>query len=174
MSLIRVATGAQLVRTGGYFAGPIQNEATFLRAEALERLAVLVHEPTRLGWYVDRFGDPDGIADRIQQNLLDLHSVTRRAVVLPVPSYSLKVIEEYVGYRRSQDEYGGDWSMAKYIEAVETEDVELRQEVMEAILAYNREDLEATWAVLLWLRERARSSAVRRHVTVVSGSDLAW
>ena len=36
--------------------------------------------------------------------------------------------------------------MAKYIEATETEDENLREEVMDQILTYNREDLEATWA----------------------------
>jgi predicted RecB family nuclease len=42
--------------------------------------------------------------------------------------------------------------MARYIEATETADERLRAPVMDEILAYNREDLEATWAVLGWLR----------------------
>jgi predicted RecB family nuclease len=41
--------------------------------------------------------------------------------------------------------------MAKYIEATEMEDLDERQIVMDEILKYNREDLEATWAVLQWL-----------------------
>jgi predicted RecB family nuclease len=44
--------------------------------------------------------------------------------------------------------------MAKYIEATETEDQKQRDELMDQILAYNREDLEATWAVLLWLKSK--------------------
>ena len=40
--------------------------------------------------------------------------------------------------------------MARYIEATETADERLRAEIMDEILAYNREDLEATWAVLEW------------------------
>jgi predicted RecB family nuclease len=40
--------------------------------------------------------------------------------------------------------------MAQYIKAVETEDENLRTETMNQIKLYNREDLEATWAVMEW------------------------
>lgn len=113
------------------------------------------YERVKLRGYVERFGDPDGIAARVEQNLLDLLPITRASIALPLPSYSLKVIERYIGFERTQEEYGGDWAMAKYIEATETEDEAQRAEVMEEILAYNREDLEATWAVLQWLRSKA-------------------
>ena len=42
--------------------------------------------------------------------------------------------------------------MAKYIEATETDDEVERAAIMDEILAYNREDLEATWAVMEWLK----------------------
>ena len=80
--------------------------------------------------------------------------MARDSVVLPVPSFSLKVIEKYVGYKRTQTEYGGDWSMAQYIEAVETRDEAKRAELMGEILKYNSEDLEATWAVFQWLKSK--------------------
>jgi predicted RecB family nuclease len=112
------------------------------------------YERTQITRYVDRFGDPDGIAARVKANLLDLLTVARDSIVLPVPSFSLKVIEKYVGYKRSQTEYGGDWSMAMFIEATETSDETKRKEVMDEILKYNREDLEATWAVFQWLRTK--------------------
>ncbi len=44
--------------------------------------------------------------------------------------------------------------MARYIEATETEDDAMREEVMDAIRTYNKEDLEATWAVMQWLLEK--------------------
>ncbi len=40
----------------------------------------------------------------------------------PEPSYSLKVVERRVGFKRRLDEYGGDWSITRYIEATETGD----------------------------------------------------
>jgi predicted RecB family nuclease len=79
--------------------------------------------------------------------------------VLPLPSYSLKVVEEYVGFKRTQDEYGGDWAMATFIEATETEDKAIRDELMGQILTYNEEDLGATWAVFEWLRSREPAAA---------------
>jgi predicted RecB family nuclease len=80
--------------------------------------------------------------------------------MLPLASYSLKVVEEYVGFQRTQDEYGGSWAMAQYIEATETEDEVTRNKLVDEILKYNEEDLAATWAVLCWLREFGRGVTV--------------
>jgi len=109
------------------------------------------YERTLLDVYIKRFGDESGIAARVKKNLLNLLPIVEGCIVLPLPSYSLKVIEKHVGFKRTQDEYGGDWSMAKYIEATEMEDEAARNEVMDVIRTYNREDLEATWAVFQWL-----------------------
>jgi len=110
------------------------------------------YEQTYLRRYVQRFADAEGIAARVEANLLDLLTVTRESVVLPLPSFSLKVVEDYVGFERKQTEYGGAWAMATFIEATETSDEEKRKELMDKIVAYNKEDLEATWAVFQWLR----------------------
>jgi predicted RecB family nuclease len=115
------------------------------------------YERVRIDMYVDRYDDSGGVAERVKRNLLDLLPITLRSVVLPLHSYSLKVVEKYVGFKRTLDEYGGDWAMAKYIEAIETEDQKERDKVMNEILTYNREDLEATWAVLQWLRSKQES-----------------
>ncbi len=112
------------------------------------------YEETYLRRYVARFGDLEGIASRVAGNLLDLLTVTRESVVLPLPSLSLKVVEDYVGFVRKEAEYGGAWAMATFIEATETSDEGKRKELMDKIVAYNREDLEATWAVFQWLRAR--------------------
>jgi predicted RecB family nuclease len=76
------------------------------------------------------------------------------SVVLPLPIYSLKVVEQYVGFRRTQDEYGGSWAMAQFILATETDDEAKRNILMAEILKYNEEDLAATWAVFDWLRNK--------------------
>lgn len=105
--------------------------------------------------YIKRYGDLHGVAARVLVNLLDLHPIALNAIILPLPSYSLKVVEKYAGFQRTQNEYGGSWSMAKYIEATETEDVQLRRQLLDQILLYNKEDLAATWAVFSWLRSKA-------------------
>ncbi len=109
-------------------------------------------ETTKIGACLDRHGDDSGLARRVLRICVDLLPITRDAVVLPDPSYSLKVVERRASYRRKLDEYGGDWSIARYIEAVETDDESSRDAIMQEILDYNREDLEATWAVMGWLR----------------------
>lgn len=110
------------------------------------------YEKTYLKKYIERHGDRDGIAARVVKNLLDLFPITKEALALPLPSYGLKSIERYVGFQRKQHEQNGAWSMAKFIEATEMEDASQRQAVMDEILRYNQEDLEATWAVMEWLR----------------------
>jgi predicted RecB family nuclease len=115
------------------------------------------YEKTYLRKYAERYGDMDGVAVRVIANLLDLLPITRDSVILPVPSFSLKVIEQYVGFKRKLPEGNGQWAMAKFIEATETCDDERRRELMDAILDYNREDLEATSAVFEWLRSKQES-----------------
>jgi predicted RecB family nuclease len=109
------------------------------------------YEKTNVAKYIERFGDPKGVGARVLANLCDLLPITKAAVVLPIPSYSIKIVERQAGYKRTLTESGGDWSMAQYIKAVETEDEDLRSEKMDRIKLYNREDLEATWTVYRWL-----------------------
>lgn len=110
------------------------------------------YEKTKINTYVKRYGDRNGVAARVLANLVDLLPITRDSVVIPEPSYSLKVVEKYIGFKRTQDEYGGEWSIAKYIEAVETDDEGERKKLLCEILKYNEEDLKATWSVFEWLR----------------------
>lgn len=112
------------------------------------------YERVKLDMYIDRFGDPDGTASRVRTNLRDLLPITQSSIALPLPSYSLKVVEKYVGFKRTLQEFNGEVAMAKYIEATETNDESLRSQVLNEILAYNKEDLDATWAVLQWLKTK--------------------
>ena len=43
----------------------------------------------------------------------------------------------------------------KYIEAIETEDPDQKEKGITEIVTYIREDLEATWADLNWLKSKA-------------------
>ena len=97
---------------------------------------------------------------------------TREAVAVPLSSYSLKEVETLTGYRRKLEESGGEWSMARYIEATESEDEDKRAAIMGEILAYNREDLEATWAVMEWLRGLHRHEQSRERLSVLRGDKL--
>ena len=118
------------------------------------------YEKSHVTQYIDRYGDPDGTAARVLRNLLDLLPITKNTVVLPLPSYSLKVVEGYVGFKRKQEEYGGAWAMAKFIEATETQSEAERNTLMAEILKYNEEDLAATWTVFEWLRGKGAAAQI--------------
>ena len=109
-----------------------------------------------------RYGDPNGTVARIIANLLDLFTVAKNSIVLPIPSFSLKVVEKYVGYKRTQEEYGGDWAMATFIEATETSDKQKRDGLMNEICKYNQEDLAASWSVFQWLQSKRPQAAVAK------------
>jgi len=112
------------------------------------------YEKTKVKLYMERHGDINGVTQRVLDNLVDLLPLTKRAMVLAEPSYSLKVVEQLANFKRTQDEYGGKWAMAKYIEAVETEDRNVRKEIIDQITKYNEEDLAASWAVFQWLKKQ--------------------
>ena len=101
-----------------------------------------------------------GVAAQLLTNLTDLLSITKSSYALPLPSYSLKVVDQYVGYRRTLADANGAWSIAEYIRATETNDPVARAAIVNQILAYNEEDLDATWAVMEWLLSRAPSRIV--------------
>jgi predicted RecB family nuclease len=126
-------------------------EAIFAEHDNIPFVHWANYERTKIDLYLGRYGDRDGIAERVKRNLLDLLPIVYESVALPTSSYSLKQVERLAGFDRQLTDAGGDWSMARYIEATETAHERLRAEIMDEILAYNREDLEATWAVLGWL-----------------------
>lgn len=103
--------------------------------------------------YLKRFGDRHGIAQRIERNLLDLFQVLKNTAVIPLPSYSLKVIEKYVGFERSDQDTGGYWSVVNYLKSVNTKNAARRDEIMTQLLAYNASDLEAMWHVMCWFED---------------------
>lgn len=109
------------------------------------------YEKTKMNAYIKRFGDRNNTGEKVLNHLVDLLPATKDSVILPLPSYSLKVAEKYVGFKRQLKEGKGDWAMAKFIEATETSDQKAREEIINEILLYNEEDLEATWAVMSWL-----------------------
>jgi predicted RecB family nuclease len=91
----------------------------------------------------------------VRRNLLDLLTVTQSSILLPLPRYSLDLVGQYVGFERTLPEANGRWSMAAFIAAVENRDERHRQALLERIRSYNREDLEALWAVQRWLQNHS-------------------
>lgn len=113
------------------------------------------YERTQMRKYLDRYGDVDGVAERIMECLFDLFPVIQQCLVLPVHSYGLKTIEQAAGFTRKLQERNGKWSMAMYIEAIETADPEKAKGFIDEILKYNEDDLDALWAVYKWAQKFA-------------------
>lgn len=96
------------------------------------------YEKTMIKRYVERFGDVNGTAEMLQEKLLlDLLPVTKASVALPIPSYSLKVVEKYVGFERTLPESNGDWAIVQFIEATELGDAAQRDAIVAKVLQYN-------------------------------------
>ncbi len=110
------------------------------------------YEKTSVKNYIEKYGDPEGTAGRVLDNLCDLFIITKESIVLSVHSYSLKVVEVVAGFKRTQKEFGGAWSIVRYTEAMETKDSKEQEKILSEIIKYNEEDLQATWAVFQWLK----------------------
>lgn len=137
-------------------------------ARALEILtthpdAVWVHyasfEKTWIRRYVERHGDPDGIAERVLARTFDLlEEALEPCVHLPLRSYSIKHVAPYAGFAWSDPEAGSTWSMAQYRKAYETAIPAERDTLLARIAAYNRDDLRAMRSVWRWLEGNAPTS----------------
>lgn len=110
-------------------------------------------EPYCIKLYSQRFGDRRGTARRIQENLFDFFHLLKQSVIVPLPSYSLKVIEKYVGFERPDQDTGGYWSVVNYLKSVSTKNPQRRQQILDQLLAYNCSDLQAMWHVMTWFQQ---------------------
>jgi predicted RecB family nuclease len=82
--------------------------------------------------------------------------LTQDCFALPISSYGLKSVEKYLGYKRTQTNFGGDWSISQYVDCIQAENKDAANELLAAIVDYNREDIEATWFVFNWLKDNSK------------------
>ncbi len=111
------------------------------------------HERTKVSNYINNYGDINSTGQRVLDNLWDLYRAILNSVTLPVPSYSLKEIEKFVGFERTQEEYGGSWSIVRYNEYLEASTKKEADNILKEIKVYNAEDLMATYEVYKWMEE---------------------
>ena len=114
------------------------------------------YEKTRLNEYLKRYGDDKhGTCAEVIDQLLDLLPITKDVVALPTHSYSLKIVEKFLGFtRQEEDVTKGDESIVAYAQARDSGDPAVQKATIESIRAYNEEDLAATWYVQCWLVEQ--------------------
>jgi predicted RecB family nuclease len=119
------------------------------------------HERSKLRSLAQRYGllerEIDGwLAEGV---LVDLYSVVRQALQVGEESYSLKKLERHHGFVRHETSVReGGGSIVAYEGWLETGESAL----LEAILAYNREDCASTASLCHWLREQMEPEAAAR------------
>jgi len=113
------------------------------------------YERTWLVRYIERHGDPEGVARRIQAALFDLRTALQRAVVLPVRSYGIKPVAQHLGFRWRNADAGSQWSTVQYLRARATSDPAERERLFAAIAEYNEDDQRAMRHVWEWMLREA-------------------
>ena len=112
------------------------------------------YEITRIDVLARRYGDEnDQSLARFRNAMCDLKELARKHVVFPLHFYSLKAIAKFLGFTWKGDVKGGGESVLAYERWLASGD----RSILESIIQYNREDVQATAHLLDWLRARAQS-----------------
>jgi uncharacterized protein len=114
------------------------------------------YEKTWINQYAERWGDPDGLAAKVTSLLWDMEKkAIRGCLCLPVHSYGLKHVEKCASFKRSQEDYGSLWSVARYDAYLEATDEAERKAIGSELLTYNEEDCMAMRHVIQWVSDLA-------------------
>lgn len=110
--------------------------------QTVERLAKLYQTPRHLTKpLLDRF--------------VDLHQWVTQTVILPIESYTLKMIARWLGFEWHDHDASGSQSIYWYSQWLKTGD----RTFLEAILRYNEDDCRATYRVKDWLADFIHSGS---------------
>ncbi|MYF11959.1 MAG: TM0106 family RecB-like putative nuclease [Gammaproteobacteria bacterium] len=114
------------------------------------------YEPAALKRLMGRFATREVELDALLRGgaFVDLYTVVRRAMIAGVEHYSIKDLEPFFGYQRSQDLRDAAMSRRLVEHAIETETVNSAiQNHIRIVENYNREDCESAKRLRDWLEE---------------------
>jgi uncharacterized protein len=119
-------------------------------------------EASQIKTYAQRFAmeDDPAVAWLLGEDspLFDLADAVRRSVVLPLPGYGLKALCKHprlVNFQWELPESSSQWSVVRYIAHLSPPDPAERAAIRREIETYNRDDVLATRALEMWVRELA-------------------
>ncbi len=92
---------------------------------------------------------PQSSTQVLLSRFVDLHHWVTKTVILPVESYSLKSLANWLGFEWREAEGSGDQSVCWYDSWLNTKD----RTFLDAILSYNEDDCYATYYLKNWLVE---------------------
>jgi uncharacterized protein len=110
------------------------------------------HERTTLRRLAARYGRGDVIEAFIAR-FVDVHDALTKTVVLPTESVSLKAVATWLGFTWRDATPSGTESMAWWAEYARSPSS--NRSALDRILAYNEDDLIATFAVVDWMSRLA-------------------
>jgi len=93
---------------------------------------------------------PKEALELFKSRMIDLHTVTKHSVAVPVSGYSIKQIGAFVGHQYSVEDPGGAQSIAWF---EEFQHDPTKTGILDKILTYNREDCLALRSVYHWLSQ---------------------
>lgn len=118
-----------------YPQAPIYHFCAY-EVQTVERLAAL-------------YGSPDTIIQPLVERFIDLHALVTHTVVLPVESYTLKLIARWLGFEWRNSEANGAQSIYWYSEWLSTGN----RDFLDTIVDYNEDDCQATYHIKNWLAD---------------------
>ncbi|HEY0830895.1 MAG TPA: TM0106 family RecB-like putative nuclease, partial [Candidatus Dormibacteraeota bacterium] len=110
------------------------------------------YEPSALKRLMGRHGTREAEVDRLLRGevLVDLYRVVKQSLIASRESYTLKDIEAlYMGRRQDAISEAGS-SIVAYESWIDRRE----QSILDAIAAYNEQDLRSTWMLRNWLEDR--------------------
>lgn len=93
------------------------------------------------------YGTPKIQTKALVSRCVDLHRWVTQSVILPVESYSLKSLANWLGFQWRESTASGDQSVCWYDNWLKTSD----RALLDAILSYNEDDCYATYYLKDWL-----------------------
>ena len=112
------------------------------------------YETTALRRLMGRYATREAELDDLLRNqvFVDLYAVTRQALRISQPSYSIKKLEAFYGMRRNAAVTRGDDSIVQFEAWLASRD----DEILRQIGVYNEEDCRSTYLLREWLIELRR------------------
>ncbi len=127
------------------------------RLKAFDSYCVYVygaHERTTLRRLARQYGDAE-LIEAFSTRFVDVHDAVKNSIVLPTESYGLKAVARSIGFEWRESAPGGAESLVWWADYVR--DPKTNAASLDRIIAYNEDDLRATFAVVDWL-ERTTSA----------------
>lgn len=124
------------------------------------------YEKTRLGNLTTRYKlYEDAFDDMLREGVLvDLYAVVRQGLYISQPSYSIKKLEPFYGFKRDAELKRGDDSILLFEDWLDRQDAA----ILEKIRHYNDEDCRSTHLLHRWL------IGLRERLAAERGEDMPW